>query len=146
MNNVAAGLEVRHALPDDAPALSRLFDELGFPATAGEIAVRLEAMPHAALVAVRGSQVVGLLTTNIMPVLHRPTPVGRISALVVTRHERRRGTGRALVRAAEDLLMQQGCALIEVTSNFRFEEAHAFYRQLGYESTSLRFKKELNPA
>jgi ribosomal protein S18 acetylase RimI-like enzyme len=48
-----------------------------------------------------------------------------------------------LVEAAERLLKKAGCKLVEVTSNDRRAQAHAFYRHLGYERTSLRFMKKL---
>jgi len=146
MNTEDHSLEIRRALAGDAPALSDLLAELGFPSSPSEVVERLKAIPDAALVAIRGGQVVGLITTNIMPVLHRPTSVGRLSALVVAKRERRSGVGRALVAAAEQILKQKGCELVEVTSNFRLEEAHSFYKRLGYEATSWRFKKALREA
>lgn len=139
-------LEIRSARSSDASIVADLLTELGFPSSEREVVERLKAMSEAVLVAVRDGHVIGVVTTNIMPVLHRPTSVGRLSALVVSKQERRSGAGRALVTAAEQLLQEQGCELIEVTSNLRLEEAHSFYRSLGYEATSLRFKKVLNAA
>jgi GNAT superfamily N-acetyltransferase len=66
-----------------------------------------------------------------------------LSALVVSGDCRGGGVGRALVEAAEQELQRRGCALVEVTSNVQREDAHAFYKHLGYELTSHRFKKEL---
>jgi GNAT superfamily N-acetyltransferase len=109
------------------------------------MAKRLEAMPPAesSLVADRNGHVLGVVTVHVTPVLHRPTPVGRVTALVVTEKARGQGIGRMLVEAAERLLAERGCHLVEVTSNQQLTDAHEFYRRLGYEATSLRFKKVL---
>ena len=139
-------LEIRDARPADAPALAALLAELGFPGAAGAVAERLDAMLGAGevvLVAVRDGKSLGLLTAHVTPVLHRPTPVGRLTALIVTESARGQGIGRALVGAAERVFAMRGCGLVEVTSNRRLTDAHAFYERLGYEVTSLRFKKSL---
>lgn len=140
--------EIRSAVASDAPTLSNLLTELGFPSPDNEISERLRAMRAAGeqvLVAVRDGTVLGLLTIHLTPVLHRPAPVGRLTALVVTKPERNKGIGRALVATAEQMLEAKGCELVEVTSNLRLDEAHSFYKRLGYEATSLRFKKSLHP-
>jgi GNAT superfamily N-acetyltransferase len=49
-----------------------------------------------------------------------------------------------LVEAAEAWMRKKGCKLVEVTSNDRRAEAHAFYRHMGYERTSIRFAKTLS--
>jgi GNAT superfamily N-acetyltransferase len=142
------GLEIRRARPDDAAALAPLLAELGYPSPASAIAERLDSMIAASevvLVATRGGEALGLLTIHVTPVLHRPAPVGRLTALIVTEKARGQGVGRALVQAAEELLTARGCALVEVTSNRVRSDAHAFYERLGYEATSLRFKKSLTP-
>ena len=48
-----------------------------------------------------------------------------------------------LVEAAEQWCARSGCELVEVTSNDRRTAAHAFYRHMGYERTSIRFFKKL---
>jgi len=135
--------KVRPVEAGDSVALSELFGELGFPCSPTEVLDRFGAAQDMALVATLGGSVVGVITTNVMPVLHRPMPVGRISALVVAQDHRRLGIGRVLVTAAEALLASRGCGVIEVTSNFRLERAHDFYESVGYEATSYRFKKDL---
>jgi len=47
------------------------------------------------LIALRDNKPLGVLTVHITPVLHRPTPVGRLTALVVTESARGQGIGRA---------------------------------------------------
>jgi GNAT superfamily N-acetyltransferase len=141
-------LEIRNAVVDDAPALAALLAELDFPASAEAIAERLDRMLAAGepiLVAVRSDAVLGLLTTHVTTVLHRPTPVGRITALIVTERARGQGIGRALIMAAERMFAARGCALVEVTSNRKWTEAHKFYERLGYQPTSVRFGKVLSP-
>ena len=137
---------VRTARAEDATALTGLVGELGFPATLQEVENRLAALMRAGetvLVALDEQRVIGFAAVHITPVLHRPTPVGRITALVVTQACRGMGAGRSLVAAAEQIARDHGCGLIEVTSNRSLAAAHAFYSRLGYEVTSLRFRKML---
>ena len=88
-------------------------------------------------------KVVGLVGTHRTVTVHRPAPVGRITILVVAREAQDHGIGRMLVEAAEAQLKKAGCQIVEVTSNDRRAAAHAFYRHLGYERTSMRFMKKL---
>lgn len=143
---MSAAVAVRAARPEDAPELARLIDMLGYPAAEADVGDRLAALNEAGLtplVAEREERVVACLTLSVMTVLHRPQPVGRISMLVVDEGCRGSGIGAVLVAAAEARLREQGCGLVEVTSNARRAGAHAFYERLGYERTSLRFAKTL---
>jgi GNAT superfamily N-acetyltransferase len=140
---------IRAATPDDAPELSRLLTQLGHPTTEAEVRARWDGCSRegsAALVADRGDgTLAGLATIGRIHVLHRPRPIGRITALVVDAPDRGRGLGRALVAAAEARLLDAGCGLLEITSNLRRADAHAFYERIGYEKTSVRLARTLAP-
>jgi GNAT superfamily N-acetyltransferase len=144
----APRLQVREAKPGDAAAIAALLDALGFPAAKGDIVRRLTALRKAGeppLVAVEGD-VLGVLSWHVTPVLHRPAPVGRVTMMVVAERARGRGVGAALLEAAEARLADEGCGLVEVTSNIELGGAHAFYRRHGFERTSYRFAKALGGA
>jgi GNAT superfamily N-acetyltransferase len=137
---------IRIATAGDAEAMARLIDELGYPVTAEEVESRLaeiEAAGHCALLAEMDDGVVGCLTTSMTLVLHRPAPVGRISLMVVDETFRSQGIGAQMVAAAERMLADKGCQLVEVTSNLRRTDAHRFWERNGYERTSARFAKQV---
>jgi ribosomal protein S18 acetylase RimI-like enzyme len=138
-------LTIRDVRPRDIETLVMLIGALGYEVTAPELRKRLALLKKTgqhALVADRGGAI-GMLTTSMMHVLHRPRPVGRISMMVVAEAARGEGVGAALVAEAEARLKAAGCGLVEVTSNARRLRAHAFYERLGYERTSYRFAKPL---
>jgi ribosomal protein S18 acetylase RimI-like enzyme len=138
--------QLRSAKPGDAKAIKALITYLGHPL--GESAVRtnlkaLARLKESPVVATLGGKVVGLIGIHQMVTVHRDAPVGRIPVLVVAEEAQGQGIGRLLVEEAERRLGKAGCKMVEVTSNDRRTEAHAFYRHLGYERTSLSFMKKL---
>ena len=138
---------IRTATLDDAPELARLLTLLGHCMTTTEVEARWldwAAAGNSALVAPGDAgMLLGTAVLHRMHVLHRPRPVGRITALVVDGAARGMNVGRALVEAAEVVLEGAGCGLLEITSKVRLVEAHAFYEHLGYERSSVRFSREL---
>jgi GNAT superfamily N-acetyltransferase len=139
-------LLIREARPSDAPRLVELIDELGPQIDEKKVRANLVALRKAGelpLVATLDKTVVGLVGRHAMVTIHRTAPVGRIPILVVTAEARGQDIGRKLVEAVETWCRKRGCAMVEVTSNDRRADAHAFYRHLGYERTSLRFAKTL---
>jgi ribosomal protein S18 acetylase RimI-like enzyme len=140
--------QVREARPADAPRLAELIRYLGHEID--EKAVRknlaiLKKEGETPLVATLGKDVVGLCGVMKQVVISRPVPLGRLTTVVVAQEAQGHGIGRMLVEAAEERLRRAGCKMVEVTSNDRRTEAHAFYRHLGYERTSSRFMKKLSP-
>ncbi|MGC1420052.1 MAG: GNAT family N-acetyltransferase [Acidimicrobiales bacterium] len=57
---------------------------------------------------------------------------------------RSRGIGAALMAAAEALAIERGCYRVQLTSNTKREDAHRFYRRLGYSQSHQGFKKLLD--
>lgn len=138
--------EIREAKTGDARRLVELILQLGHEIDEKSVRKNLGKLKKTGelpLVATLGRNVVGLIGRHLMVTVHRPTPVGRIPVLVVAEEARGQKIGRMLVDAVERWCRDQGCALIEVTSNDRRAEAHAFYRHMGYERTSIRFFKKL---
>jgi ribosomal protein S18 acetylase RimI-like enzyme len=147
---VIESIAVRRATEADGAECMRLFALLGHEMPAGNgrawVGAFLEGgeCVFVAAGAASGggrSVLLGAVALHIMPVLHRAGPIGRLTALVVDESARGRGIGRALVNAAEEYFRARGCALIEVTSNKKRTDAHAFYERLGYTATSFRFAK-----
>ena len=139
-------LRLRDAKPSDAPRLVELIHELGHEIDEKRVRQNLAALKKAGetpLVATLEKQVVGMCGVGRRVVIHRPAPLGRITALVVSKEAQGHGIGKMLVEAAEQWMRKGGCQLVEVTSNDRRAEAHAFYRHLGYERSSIRFFKKL---
>ncbi|MFL6848093.1 MAG: GNAT family N-acetyltransferase [Sphingomicrobium sp.] len=138
--------KIRDAKPSDVPRLVELIHELGHEINEKQVRKNLAALKksgEAPLVATLDRKVVGMCGIGRRIVIHRPAPLGRITALVVAKETQGHGIGRMLVEAAEQWMRKMGCQLVEVTSNDRRAEAHAFYRHLGYERSSIRFFKKL---
>ena len=55
------------------------------------------------------------------------------------------GVGHALVEHVEEQARARGCVQLDVSSRDRREDAHAFYRRLGFADVSRRFVKDLTP-
>ena len=141
-------IEIRDALPNDADQLSPLLEALGYPTEAPTLRLRLQDLTlrdptGRVLVAVRGTDILGFATLHGTPVLHRPTPVGRITGLAVRPEARGAGAGRMLVEAAEAHCTALGWARLEVTSGPIHAAAYGFYRHLGYRDHGVRFAKPL---
>ena len=143
-------LRIRSARPEDAPALSRLLGQLGYPTDADEIPARIEQMHGrpgtTLLVADLAGQPVGLVTVHLFPSIHASEPNAWLTTVVVDETVRGSGVGSALVRHAEEWARQQGAVRISLTSALRRVEAHEFYKARDYEHTGVRLTKVFAPS
>lgn len=143
-------MTLREAGLDDAPVVADLLTQLGYPQGPDDARSRLGSWIGAErarlLLAVEGSDVIGLAAVAAVPYLERAGSWARIVALAVDGSHRRRGVGRRLVAAAEGWARQWGCVTIEVSSRRTRPESHGFYRSLGYEDRcerSAHYRREL---
>ena len=140
-------IEVRPCTTEDAVAVSALLGELGYEVSPEAAAERMRRLNETAsdptFIAGEDGQPLGLIALHRCHMIQYRTPVVRITALVVDHRARRRGIGRLLIDHALGWAEQTGCQLVELTSALNRADAHAFYRELGFEPNSLRFRKTI---
>jgi GNAT superfamily N-acetyltransferase len=138
---------IRGARDDDAAALARLATEMGHATDEAAMQRRMAHISarsdYRTLVAERGGRVVGFAGVAWGWAYTHDAPYARLMVLVVDPDERGRGTGAALVDAAEAWAREHGAETIHVTTALHREGAHRFYPRIGYERTGSRFWKKL---
>lgn len=140
-------LVIRDAREEDAEALSWLMTELGYPSSPESMRKRfgrISAHPsYSTLVAERGGEVVGVAGLATGHYYEWDESYARISTFVIEPGHRRRGVGRALIRAAESRARELGARTVFLNSGAHRSDAHRFYEASGYEVTGYRFFKRL---
>jgi len=117
-------------------ALSRLCEQLGYPAEAAAVGERFAAIEgdsdHVVFVAESDDgRVIGWI--HVMPKrMLLSSHVAELGGLVVDGPERKKGVAKALVARAESWAREKGYRELVVRSDVRREEAHAFYPALGF--------------
>jgi GNAT superfamily N-acetyltransferase len=136
---------IQRATPEHANALIPLMHELGYDTSLATIDTQLshyDTSEHSIVfVALIGFDVVGLIDGHLIPALHQPGDIGRITALIVAEKARSRGIGSRLVQELESWFLSKRCLRFEVTSGEHRDSAHRFYESLGYAPSSRRFLK-----
>jgi N-acetylglutamate synthase-like GNAT family acetyltransferase len=88
------------------------------------------------------NKVIGLLGFRIRENIEENSRFGEISALVVDSNYRKQGIGKQLIDFADKLANKNDCIGTWLVSGFgREEQAHPFYKSLGYKITGYRFVK-----
>jgi GNAT superfamily N-acetyltransferase len=143
-------LTIRMARSGDHPAIAELCVQLGYTCTGEQARPRLEhllARPdHAVFVAeLAGRGVIGWVHVYLSPLLERELQ-SEIGGLVTDEAHRRLGAGRLLMQRAEEWTKRNGGRAVCLRSNVVREDAHEFYRRLGYTSvkTSYTFRKPVD--
>lgn len=85
--------------------------------------------------------ILGLLGFRIRENLEDVTRYGEISIISVDSDARRKGIGQYLMGYAEQLAKEHNCIGTWLVSGLQRQEAHPFYKQLGYEVNGYRFVK-----
>jgi GNAT superfamily N-acetyltransferase len=140
-------VNIRPASINDAHEIAALITQLGYLTSREQMEKRLEAIKtrpgYQSFVAEIKNDVVGSAGLGIEHFYERDGLCGRLLALVVDESFRGAGIGSALVQTAEAWFASQGARLVILTSRYARQEAHRFYKQLGYVDTGIRLVKEL---
>ncbi|MEV7288189.1 GNAT family N-acetyltransferase [Streptomyces sp. NPDC093252] len=147
-------LEIRRATAGDIPAIVALLadDPLGArrespddPAPYLTAFERIAADPHQHLVvAVREDRVIGTLQLTVVPGLSRRGATRSIiEAVRIHADERGSGLGSRLIEWAVAESREQGCQLVQLTSDSTRTDAHRFYERLGFTASHVGFKLHL---
>jgi GNAT superfamily N-acetyltransferase len=142
-----ADVRIRRAVAADAAAIAECLGELGYGTPAALVAEKLAALAESRADAVfvaadaATGRVLGAAGVHLLPLLHAPGHLARLTALAVRTEAQRAGVGRALVDAVEAFAWAAGCRRVEVTSGDHRPSAHAFYRAAGYRVDERRFVK-----
>jgi len=93
------------------------------------------------LVAENPDGLIGTVDLLVVPNLtHHGRPWAVVENVVVLDDQRRTGVGRALMEAAIAHAVGAGCYKVQLQSAKHRDQAHAFYRALGFEPVSEGFK------
>lgn len=140
---------IREAEKKDIYALKSLFEELnGHEITLTEVENRLNFVASSPIdflfVYELATEVIGLMGFRIRENIEEISRFGEISLLVVNLKYRKQGFGQKMMEFAENLALKKNCKGTWLVSGFsREEQAHPFYKSLGYEITGYRFVKML---
>src|SRR5258708_36383495 len=147
----SAKMKIRRAGRGDAERIAQLSGELGYPASAAQIAVRLRQLTtvskHAVFVAESpeaATGVVGWVHVSVSHLLESDVRA-EVNGLIVAEGQRSAGAGAKLLEAAEAWARRRGCRGMNVRSNVIRERAHKFYERQGYEhyKSQKAFRKPL---
>lgn len=144
--NTISGLAFRDAQRADLPAIAALLsdDALGagrdgpehLPAYAAALEAVQAQAGNSIIVAVLGSELVGMLQLTIIPGLSRGGMLrAQIESVRVSSRHRGRKIGHALFSHAVHLAREAGCGLVQLTTDKRRPDARRFYEALGFKAS-----------
>src|SRR5260221_12625339 len=118
---------IRVAEEKDAPILSQLLGQLGYPASTDESLKRIQLYQqdgYRLMMGEVGDQCIGFIALPWYHALHHPRPIGRVGAFCVDESYRRKGWGSQLLEYAEDFFRSNSCVKVELTSNLKGKGRH----------------------
>ena len=127
-------------MPEDAPRISQLLDQLGWVVPTEDVVAELSASPSTdVVVAELHDDVVGVVAITTRRQFQRAGNLVTIDTLVVDEAHRSQGIGEKLVEIALEAAARNNAQAVEVVSALRRVEARRFYERLGFEVTANYF-------
>jgi N-acetylglutamate synthase-like GNAT family acetyltransferase len=142
-------IHIRQFRMTDLEELIELMKDLGYPTNLLDMKKRMEKILNIPMyntfVAEYESKVVGMVGIREIYTYEEDTPFVQISAIVTSHTLRGRGVGKKLVDYVEKWAIQKGANTVFLTSGNKpeRENAHAFYKNAGFEINGYRFIKKM---
>lgn len=147
-------ISIRTAKKNDIPLILGLLYELGRPKPEKDsdldsfrnlVKKQISDADKTILVAERDDvNIVGMVGIMFLPRLNQIHYEMYIQEIIVTKKYQSQGIGTSLINACISLAKQKECQKIRLESENQRKETHQFYKNLGFESKSLSFTKNLN--
>ena len=147
-------INIRKAKNNDIPIILGLLYELGRPKPNKDseldlfrtlVKKQISDLDKAIFVAeIDDVRVVGMASIVILPRLNNIQLEMYIPELIVTQNYQGQGIGTKLISACFILAKEKNCQNIRLESGFNRKQAHGFYTNLGFESKSSSFTKNMD--
>jgi aminoglycoside 6'-N-acetyltransferase I len=140
------GMEIRTATGAEAPGVSELLATAGIEILPQVLADRLDAIRRdgeVALIAVEWGPPSGLVLVHWYRTLDADQPAAHIASLYVGPDSRRRGIGRALLKAASQAARVAGCGSLALSAASNDPTLLAFCRATGFTEVGPLFVRPL---
>lgn len=141
-------MKIAKIAKNDLPKLSTLFMEfIGIESNLDKMSSSFDSIMENPNYSVLGAKIEGDLIGSAMGIIcfdlvGECNPFMVIENVVVAKHMRNKGVGKALMRALETEALKANCRYIMLVSSISRVDAHEFYKSLGYDTDGFRgFKK-----
>ena len=144
---------IRESTYDDIPSLLELLYELGRPKPQKDNELEtfakllknyMQENNKKILVAeIENSKIVGMMSIVFLSRLNQNTLEMYVPELIVSQNYRYNGIGKKLINFSIDLGKEKKCHRMRLESGNQRTESHKFYRNLGFQTSSIFFTKNL---
>jgi len=145
-------ISIRRPTDNDIPIVLELLYELDRPRPIDNNEIRIfknkikdyfSDPDKAIFLAELDSKIVGLVSIIILRRLNRAKPEMYIPELVVTQDHRNIGVGSKMIAYCVDFAKKKNCYRIRLESGNTRIDSHIFYKNMGFEQSSLSFTKSV---
>lgn len=141
---------IRNATDEDVLIILGLLYELGRPKPQNDsqfeyfkklVKKYIKDSDKQILVAQVNDKIVGMVSIIFLSRINQITFELYIPELVVAQNYQKQGIGKKLIESCIELAREKNCHRIRLESGNQRKESHEFYKQLGFEQSSLSFTK-----
>lgn len=141
---------LRNATDEDVLIMLELLYELGRPKPQNDSQVEyfkklvkkyIKDSDKQILVAQVNDKIVGMVSIVFLSRINQITFELYVPELVVAQNYQKQGIGKKLIESCIELAREKKCHRIRLESGNQRKESHEFYKQLGFEQSSLSFTK-----